>query len=91
MMHVEQSVEWELAEETEVLAENLPQCYFVYHKPHMTWPELEPEPLRWKIGETMARARRLPEVSSYKTTIVHIAFCLQSAMQELDILGGVRY
>jgi hypothetical protein len=31
-MSVEQSVEIELAGETEVLGENLPQCQFVHHK-----------------------------------------------------------
>jgi hypothetical protein len=36
MMIVEQSVECELAGETEVLGENLLQCHFVHHKPHMT-------------------------------------------------------
>jgi hypothetical protein len=36
MMDMEQSVERELAGETEVLGENLPQCYFVHHESHMT-------------------------------------------------------
>jgi phage-related protein len=36
MMSVEQSVEWELAGETEVTGENLPQRQFVHHKSQMT-------------------------------------------------------
>jgi hypothetical protein len=32
MMNVEQSVEWELAGETEVLGEKLSQCNFTHHK-----------------------------------------------------------
>jgi hypothetical protein len=32
MMIMEQLVEWELAGETDVLGENLPQCHFVLHK-----------------------------------------------------------
>jgi hypothetical protein len=39
-MIMEKSVEW-LAGETEVLGENLPQCRFVHHKPHML-PGREP-------------------------------------------------
>jgi hypothetical protein len=44
MMNMEQLVEWELAGQTEVLWENLPQLHFVHHKWHMTWPGLEPGP-----------------------------------------------
>jgi hypothetical protein len=35
MMFVEQSVECELAGETEVLGENLFLCHFIHHKSHM--------------------------------------------------------
>jgi hypothetical protein len=42
MMIVEQSVECELTGETEVLRENLPQCHFVHHESHMTYPRSNP-------------------------------------------------
>jgi hypothetical protein len=42
IMIMEKSVE-RLARETEVLGENLPQCRFVHHKPHML-PVREPRP-----------------------------------------------
>jgi hypothetical protein len=50
-MIVEQSVECELAGETEVLGENLPQCHFVHQKSHMTWPRLEPGPPLSELGD----------------------------------------
>jgi hypothetical protein len=46
MMTVKQSVKCELAGKTEVLGENMPQCYFVDYKSYMTWPGLEPS-LPW--------------------------------------------
>jgi hypothetical protein len=36
IMNMEQPVGLELAGETEVLEENLPQCHFVNNKSHMT-------------------------------------------------------
>jgi hypothetical protein len=51
MMNVEQSVEWELEEEAEVLGENLPHCHFVHHETHMTWPGLELGSPRWEAGD----------------------------------------
>jgi hypothetical protein len=49
MMSVEQSVEWELATETEALGENIPQCHSVHHKSHMTWPKIEYSPRVGKL------------------------------------------
>jgi hypothetical protein len=50
MMNVE-SVEQELAEETEILLENLPQYHFVHHKSHMTWPGIESGALNWEADD----------------------------------------
>jgi hypothetical protein len=49
IMMMEKLVEW-LAGETEVLGENLPQCRFVHHKPHML-PRREPGPRRWEASD----------------------------------------
>jgi hypothetical protein len=49
IMMMEKLVEW-LARETEVLRENLPQCRFVHHKPHMrSGPE--PGPPWWEASD----------------------------------------
>jgi hypothetical protein len=44
-------MERELAEETEVLGENLPQGHYVRHKSHMTWPLHEPWPPRLEADD----------------------------------------
>jgi hypothetical protein len=41
-MSMEHLVECELAGETEVLGESLPQCHFAHRKSHMTWRGIEP-------------------------------------------------
>jgi hypothetical protein len=49
IMMMEKLVEL-LAGETEVLGENLPQCRFVHHKPHML-PGRETGPPRWEASD----------------------------------------
>jgi hypothetical protein len=51
MIIMEQSVEFKLAGEPEILGENLPQCHYVHYKSRMTWPTLEPGPPRWEAGD----------------------------------------
>jgi hypothetical protein len=65
MMNVEQSVEWELVGQNDVLGENLLQCHFVHHKSHMTWTELELGPSRWEASTVWATAR--PDSNVNKT------------------------
>jgi hypothetical protein len=47
---VEQFVKKELADETEALGENLPQCHSVHCKSQMTQSGIEPRPLRWETA-----------------------------------------
>jgi hypothetical protein len=51
MVMVKQVVEWSLAEETQVLGENLPQLHFDHNKSHMTGPGLEPGPPLWEASD----------------------------------------
>jgi hypothetical protein len=51
IMMMEKLVELRLAEETEVLGENLAQRRFVHHKSHLTCPGLEPGPPRWEASD----------------------------------------
>jgi hypothetical protein len=61
MISVEQSVEWELEGETEILGKNLSQCHFVHHKFH--WPDMRSNPGR-RVGKSATN--RL----SYGTAVV---------------------
>jgi hypothetical protein len=62
IMMMEKLVELWLAEETKVLGENLPQCQFVHHKPHMFCPDAKkgrrggkPANNRLSYGTALAR------------------------------------
>jgi hypothetical protein len=48
---VKQSVEWVLAEETEVLGEIMSEYHFVHHKSHTICPGIEPGQPRWEAGD----------------------------------------
>jgi hypothetical protein len=79
IMMMEKLVEW-LAGETEVLGENLPQCRFVHHKPHML-PGCEPGPPRWEASDKPLELRHC----QYKQLNPMFLFGPMSA-----ILGGVN-
>jgi hypothetical protein len=61
MMSVEQSVEWELAGETEVLGEN----HFVHHKSNMTRTRAAPVGSRRLTAWAMARPSKLLKSYQY--------------------------
>jgi hypothetical protein len=48
---MEHLVEWELEGETKVYGGNLPQCCFVHHKSHMTWPWIASGPPLCEAGD----------------------------------------
>jgi hypothetical protein len=45
------AVNWGLENETKVLAQNVSQCNFIYHKSHKNWSGMEPGPPRWEPGD----------------------------------------
>jgi hypothetical protein len=76
MMNVEQSVECELAVETEVLGENLPQFHFVLQKSHMTSPGVEPPHSRG--GKTAANRRSYATAYSMGLVWSYLHACVPS-------------
>jgi hypothetical protein len=50
-MNIEQLVEWELAEESEVLGKNVLQYHFSYHKSNITWPVIELGMPHWEAED----------------------------------------
>jgi hypothetical protein len=74
IMMMEKLVEWS-AGETEVLGENLPQCRFVHHKPHMparTRTRAATVGSQWLTA--WATARPFKYVTDHRTTCRHSSF-----------------
>jgi hypothetical protein len=67
MMSVVQLVEWELEGETEVLAENLPQCHCVHHKSHTTWARTRTTELGRRLKFPLGRTDRQSDCVELKS------------------------
>jgi hypothetical protein len=52
-MNFEHLAEWELAGETEVLGENLPNFRFVHNIPHITWSQATEVGSWWLTPQAM--------------------------------------
>jgi hypothetical protein len=81
-MNVVQSAEWELAKETEVVGEKLPQIPFVHHKSHMTLLLLEPGPPPWEPGDY------LPELCHGHNNRFENSCCKRAAFSQTSLWGA---
>jgi hypothetical protein len=82
IMSVEQLVEW-LAGEIEVIRENLPQCHFIYHKSHMTWPGLVPGLPRWEPSVVSV------EINYGELLLENLALLLPQALSKPETTKGL--
>jgi hypothetical protein len=68
-------VEKGLVGETEVLGENLPQCHFVRHKSHLTWPEFVPRAAAVEGRRLTAWAMALPSSQQKSPCVTNWLHC----------------
>jgi hypothetical protein len=71
---MEQLVEWELVGETEVFGGYQPQCHFIHHKFHFTWPRIEHGPPRWE-GYDKLQGHEQIDIQIVKTDSDKTALC----------------
>jgi hypothetical protein len=78
-------MEWELAEETEVLGKNLPYYSFVHHKSQMIWRRLETWPPWWKAGDYTPEPYHGPSLPMANlTTNLNLLWGCEFMQQYLD-------
>jgi hypothetical protein len=88
MMSVEQSVEWELEGETEVLGEILPQRHFAHHKSHMTWDQPRASAVGSRLLTAWAMAR--PGIRVYSEVTIRHNVRIEFSHDDINLLRTVR-
>jgi hypothetical protein len=64
------------AKETEVPGKTYPQCRFVHHKSHITWPRLEPGPPASLTGCLLSWQTDMAQFSPVPLALLNLANCV---------------
>jgi hypothetical protein len=73
-------LEWELAVETDVLREIVPQCHSMHHVSHKTWPEIELGRRSGKLATVLLRCSTANSFYNLESTFLSVGKALNTVV-----------